>query len=158
MSSSQDLEEEYARVPLKRLDPVVGYRETVRVESRATALSKSQNKHNRIWASAQPLSDDLIEAVEADRIGPFDDPQARTRLLVDDHGWDMSHARKIWAFGPGESGANVLVDQTHGVQLMNEVKDSVVTAFKWTTNGGVLVEEPMRGVRLNILDATVRIL
>jgi elongation factor 2 len=68
----------------------------------------------------------------------------------------VNHARKLWTFGPGESGANLLVDRTQSVQLMNEVKESVVTAFKWATSEGVLVEEPMRGVRLNILDATVR--
>lgn len=152
----QDLETEYARVPLKRSEPNVNYRETVRVESRVTALSKSQNRLNRLWASAQPLSDALVEAIESERIGPLDDPQARTRLLTNVYGWDVNHARKLWAFGPGESGANFLVDRTQSVQLMSEVKQSVVTAFKWTTSEGVLVEEPMRGVRLNILDATVR--
>ncbi|KAJ7642853.1 P-loop containing nucleoside triphosphate hydrolase protein, partial [Mycena rosella] len=44
----KDLEEDHAGVPLKKSDPVVPYRETVKTESSIVALSKSQNKHNRL--------------------------------------------------------------------------------------------------------------
>lgn len=121
-----------------------------------TALSKSANKHNRLWASATPLSEDLVATIEAGSIGPFDDPKTRARILSDEHGWDINHARKLWTFGPGDTGANVLVDQTQGVQLINDIKPSVVSGFKWATSQGVLADEPMRGVRLNILDSLVR--
>jgi translation elongation factor EF-G len=51
----------------------------------------------------------------------------------------------------------VLVDATRGVQYMNEIKDSSIAAFQWATKEGVLCEENMRGLRLNIIDVTVRI-
>jgi elongation factor 2 len=41
------------------------------------------------------------------------------------------------------------------VQYMNEIKDSVVAAFQWATKEGGIAEEPMRGIRYNILDCTV---
>jgi elongation factor 2 len=66
-------------------------------------------------------------------------------------------ARKIWCFGPDTTGPNVLVDVTRGVQYLNEIKDSSIAAFQWATKEGVLCEENMRGVRLNIIDVTVRI-
>lgn len=44
----KDLEEEYARCPIKKGEPVVTYRETVTGESSQVCLSKSPNKHNRI--------------------------------------------------------------------------------------------------------------
>lgn len=120
-------------------------------------MSKSPNKHNRLWTTAAPLSDSVVDAIETGLIGPFDDQKILARCLADDFGWDFNHARKLWAFGPGDSGANILVDQTQSVQLMNEVKDLIVTGFRWATSQGVLADESMRGVRLNILDATVRI-
>ena len=47
------------------------------------------------------------------------------------------------------------MDVTKGVQYLNEIKDSCVAAFQWVTKEGVLCEENMRGVRVNILDVTV---
>jgi elongation factor 2 len=38
---------------------------------------------------------------------------------------------------------------------MNEVKENVVSGFKYVANVGVLAEEKLRGVRFNILDAVL---
>merc|ERR1712000_569580 len=45
----KDLEEDHAGIPLRKSDPIVPYRETIQEESSDVALSKSQNKHNRLW-------------------------------------------------------------------------------------------------------------
>jgi elongation factor 2 len=45
----KDLEEEYAKCPIKKGDPVVSYKETVIETSSQTCLSKSPNKHNRLY-------------------------------------------------------------------------------------------------------------
>lgn len=127
----QDLEEDHAGVPLKKSDPVVSYRETVAAESSMVALSKSPNKHNRLYVKAQPLSEEVSADIEAGKIGPRDDPKIRARILADEHGWDVTDARKIWCFGPDTTGANLLVDQTKAVQYLNEIKDSCVAAFQW---------------------------
>jgi translation elongation factor EF-G len=66
---------------------------------------------------------------------------------------------------PGRSGVSaptlldpiLLVDVTKGVQYLNEIKDSCVAAFQWATKEGVTCEENMRGIRVNVLDVTVRI-
>ncbi|KAG8960769.1 Elongation factor 2 [Tulasnella sp. 419] len=151
----KDLEEDHAGVPLKKSDPVVGYRETVKTESSMTALSKSQNKHNRLYAVALPLDEELSKNIEAGKMGPRDDFKARARILADEHGWDVTDARKIWCFGPDTTGPNLLVDVTKGVQYLNEIKDSCVAAFQWATKEGVCAEENMRGVRVNVLDVTL---
>lgn len=149
------MEEDHAGVPLKKSDPVVAYRETVKAESSIVALSKSQNKHNRLYAKAQPLEEELTLAIESGKISPRDDFKARARLLADEFGWDVTDARKIWCFGPNTTGPNLLVDVTKGVQYLNEIKDSCIAAFQWATKEGVCAEENMRGVRFNILDVTV---
>ncbi|KAJ4300291.1 translation elongation factor 2 [Collariella sp. IMI 366227] len=151
----KDLEEDHAGVPLIISDPVVQYRETVTAKSSITALSKSPNKHNRLYMVAEPLDEELAKEIEAGKIGPRDDFKARARILADDFGWDVTDARKIWAFGPDTNGANLLVDQTKAVQYLNEIKDSVVSGFQWATREGPVGEEPMRSIRFNILDVTL---
>lgn len=78
------------------------------------------------------------------------------RYLVDKYNWDINEAKRIWAFGPlGDESTNLLVDCTRGVQYMNEIKDNVIAGFQWAVTKGVLCEEPLRGVRFNILDTTL---
>jgi elongation factor 2 len=151
----KDLEEDHAGVPLRISDPVVAYRETVTSKSSMTALSKSPNKHNRLYMIAEPLDEELSKEIEAGRVSPRDDFKARARILADDHGWDVTDARKIWCFGPDTNGANLLVDQTKAVQYLNEIKDSVVSGFQWATREGPVAEEPMRSCRFNIMDVTL---
>lgn len=150
-----DLEQDHASVPLRISDPVVSYRETVSNESSMTALSKSPNKHNRLWVTAQPLDEELCQAIETGKITPRDDFKARARLMADEYGWDVTDARKIWCFGPDTIGANLLVDQTKAVQYLNEIKDSFVSGFQWATREGPVAEEPLRSVRFNVLDVTL---
>ncbi|WFD27956.1 translation elongation factor 2 [Malassezia nana] len=151
----KDLEEDHAGIPLKISDPVVGYRETVQAESSMVALSKSQNKHNRLYVTAQPMDEELSKEIESGTVNPRDDFKIRARYLADNYGWDVTDARKIWCFGPETTGPNVLVDVTKGVQYLNEIKDSCVAAFQWATKEGVCAEENVRGVRYNIMDVTL---
>lgn len=146
----KDLEEEYARCPLKKGDPVVSYKETVVGESSEICLSKSPNKHNRIFCTAAPLGDDLTNAIEETKISPKQEMKERGRMLQDDYQWDPNDAKKIWSFGPETTGANLLVDVTKQVQYLNEIKDSMEAAFQWATKEGVMTDEHMRGVRFNI--------
>lgn len=131
------------------------YRETVKAESSIVALSKSQNKHNRLFVKAMPIEEELTLAIESGKISSRDDFKLRARVMADEFGWDVTDARKIWCFGPDTTGPNLLVDVTKGVQYLNEIKDSCVAAFQWATKEGVSCEENMRGIRVNILDVTV---
>ncbi|KAI1004514.1 Elongation factor 2 [Podosphaera aphanis] len=151
----KDLEDDHAGVPLRISDPVVAYRETVSGTSSMTALSKSPNKHNRLYMIAEPLDEELSKTIESGKIGPRDDFKARARILADEYGWDVTDARKIWCFGPDTNGANLLVDQTKAVQYLSEIKDSVVSGFQWATREGPVAEEPMRSCRFNIMDVTL---
>ncbi|KAL6940680.1 translation elongation factor 2 [Hanseniaspora vineae] len=151
----QDLENDHAGIPLKISPPVVAYRETVEGESSQVALSKSPNKHNRIYLKAQPIDEECSLAIEGGKINARDDIKARARIMADEYGWDVTDARKIWCFGPDGTGPNVVVDQTKAVQYLTEIKDSVVAAFQWATKEGPIFGEQMRSVRVNILDVTL---
>jgi len=67
--------------------------------------------------------------IEDETVGPKSEVKTRTRTLVDDFDWEKNDAQKIWTFGPDHIGANLLVDTTKGVQYLNEIKDSVNSAF-----------------------------
>ena len=151
----KDLEEDHAQIPLRKSDPVVQYKETVKGESSVTALAKSPNKHNRIFVRALPLGDEVTAAIESGKVAPRDELKARARILSDDFGWENQEARKIWAFGPDGTGPNLLVDMTKAVAYLSEIKDSCVAAFNWATREGVYADEQMRGARFNILDVVL---
>merc|ERR1712013_470246 len=151
----KDLRDEYAGCEFTVSDPVVSYRETVSDTSSVVALAKSPNKHNRIYLKAEPLEDELSNAIEEGKAGPKADPKERVKLYKEAFSWDDNDARKIWCFGPETDGANVVVDQTVAVQYLLEIKEHVNSAFQWATKEGPLCEENMRGIKFNLTDVTL---
>jgi len=151
----KDLEEDHACVPIKKSDPVVSYRETVSAQSTELCLSKSPNKHNRLYMRAVPMPDGLADDIENGKVTPRDDPKARKTYLCENYEFDATDAMKIWTFGPESTGGNLLIDVTKGVQYLNEIKDSVVAGFQWASKEGVLCDENMRAVRFNLHDVTL---
>lgn len=49
-------------------EPVVSFRETVTEASDHTVMSKSPNKHNRLYLQARPLEDGLPEAIDDGKV------------------------------------------------------------------------------------------
>jgi elongation factor 2 len=152
----KDLAEDFMNgAPLKISEPVVSFRETITTVSSVQCLSKSPNKHNRLFCRGASLGEECAVDMEDGKCGSDVDPKVRSRFLADTYEWDVAEARKIWCFGPDGRGPNVIVDVTKGVQNMNELKDSFVAAWQWATKEGVLCDENMRGVRVNIEDMTM---
>jgi len=152
----KDLQEEYmGGAELKFSDPVVTFRETVVDKSTQVCLSKSPNKHNRIYMTATYLTEELAKIIDDGQLKPKDPPPVKNKILCEQFGWDQTDVRKIWAFGPNDNGPNILVDTTKAVQYLNEIKDSVVTSLAWVTKEGVLTNENMRGVRFDIMDVSL---
>jgi len=151
----KDLEEDHACIPIKVSDPVVSYRETVIDESDQMCLSKSPNKHNRLFMKAVPMPDGLPDDIDSNEVTPRQEFKARARYLNEKYEYDVTEARKIWCFGPEGTGPNLLIDCTKGVQYLNEIKDSVVAGFQWATKEGPMSEENVRGVRFNLYDVAL---
>ena len=159
----KDLQEDFMNgAPINISDPVVTYRETVTQESKRTVMSKSPNKHNRLYCKAIPMgyaNDDaqtmLAEDIENDVIAAGQDAKLRTRILVDKYDWDKASTQKIWCFGPDGTGPNIVVDVTVGVQYLNEIKDSVVAGWQWVCREGPLMDETLRDIRLDLHDVVL---
>nr|UGN13550.1 elongation factor 2 [Suigetsumonas keniensis] len=157
----KDLQDDFMKgTPIKVSDPVVSFRETVTGTNKDNvALSKSANKHNRLYMYAEPLGDGVVAAIEKGDIAPRQEAKDRARILADKHGWDVDEARKIWAFGP-EGGAdgcspNFIGDATRAAQYLNEIKESIVAGFQWASREGPVCGEPMRGVSFKLTDVTL---
>jgi elongation factor 2 len=153
----KDLQEEYMGTDVKISEPVVSYRETVTAASSVTCLSKSANKHNRLFCTGEPLGMELAAEIDEGKpeLEPRYDVKLRARYLADNHGWDVTDARKIWGYGPEGTGPNLFVDSTKGVSYLNEIKESVLGGFQWATKAGALCEENMRGLRVNLMDVVL---
>ena len=151
----KDLIEEYAKCDLKQGDPVVTYKETITEESSQMCLSKSPNKHNRLFLKGCPLGEELSAEIETEKMGPKAETKERGKRLVEEFDWDKTDSTKIWCYGPDNNGPNMVVDTAKGVQFLNEIKDSVEAAFQWASREGVLCDENMRGCRYNIHDVTL---
>ncbi|KAL7976109.1 hypothetical protein Chor_008357 [Crotalus horridus] len=119
---------------VQKSDPVVSYRETVSEESGTLCLSKSPNKHNRLYMKARPFPDGLAEDIDKGDVSSRQELKQRARYLAEKYEWDVAEARKIWCFGPDGTGPNILTD---------------------ITKGGALCEENLRGVRFDVHDVTL---
>ena len=148
----KDLVDDYAKIEITKSDPVVPYKETVTNKSSQICMAKSPNKHNRLYVIAEPLNGDLVKEIEEGNIKPSDDNKLTARTLIDKYEWEQHDAKKVWVFGPDQMGPNILIDQTKAVQYLNEIKDSMESAFQNVTKEGVLAEENLRGVRFGIQD------
>ena len=152
----KDLQDDFMNgAPLKISEPVVSFRETVTDVSDRQCLSKSANKHNRLFCKGAPLTEELCVDIDDGKAGPEADAKLRAKLLQEKYEWDATDVKKIWTYGPDGAGPNVIVDVTKGVQNMNEMKDSFIAAWQWATKEGAMADENMRGIRVNIEDVTM---
>jgi len=129
--------------------PIVVYRERVSKPG-IVAMAKSPNKHNRFWIQVEPLEDEVIKMIED---GDIDEIMGRRRIgevLYKKAGWPVEEARNIWAL---EEHRNIFIDLTKGIQFMREIQDMAVSGFRWACQAGPLCEEPIRGVKVKLMDA-----
>ena len=148
-------------IEIELSEPVIAFRETVQGTSASVALAKSSNKHNRIWIKASPLSRDLVDAMSSSS-GALANMGLKEvgRSLVRDYGWTSQDASRIWAVGPemnrhasNELPTCMLVDSTFGLQIPDDAKSNIISAFLQVVQRGPLVGAPLRGVRFDLMDA-----
>ncbi|MDT7891735.1 MAG: elongation factor EF-2 [Thermoproteota archaeon] len=131
--------------------PLVIYRESIREKSKPVE-TKSPNRHNRVVVAIEPLNEKTLELLAEGKVTEDQEWRVRAKILREEAGWDADDARNIWAI---DDNLNIFVDNTKGVQYLKEVKDTLINGFKWTTSEGPLCHEPIRGILVRLLDATI---
>jgi elongation factor 2 len=124
-------------IQIKVSNPIVPFTETIAGSSDFVCLTKSQNKLNHLMAKVVKLDDDMTAQLE----------KCESKESLVSSNLDL---KKVWATTSG----NMLVDGTKGVQSLSAVKPSVVKAFE-EFRGGVLCEEPLRGMRVDLVDCKI---
>jgi elongation factor 2 len=157
----KDLKDDFMKgAVLNTSEPVVSYNETVTEQSKEV-LSKSANKHNRLFCQASPLNTEICKMFDDDEVSAGMDVKDRSKIFRENPAWgeeftDFAAApQKVWCFGHDLIGPNIYTESTVGVAYLTEIKDSVVGGFKWACNEGPLCEERVRGLRMNLNDVTL---
>ncbi|RYH14994.1 GTP-binding protein [archaeon] len=153
-----DLRTLYTDIEIKVSDPVVVFNETVSESSIVNCVAETTNKKNSLTVIAEPLEPEVLQDIDNRYINLVDfNKQEVTKFFKDQHGYDTLTCHNIWAFGPSDYDANMLINNTLpssiNQKMLFNVKDSVVQGFKWGVREGPLCDEPMRGVKFRLLDA-----
>jgi elongation factor 2 len=125
--------------------PLINYRETIQTKA-GPIMSKSPNRHNKIYIRVEPLPEEIIAKIRSGEISETADRKGIAKMLRD-MGWDSDEARSV--AGVDDKG-NMLLDQTKGVQFMQESMDSIRAGFDDVMNNGPLAYEYCRGVKVVI--------
>nr|BAS01792.1 translation elongation factor EF2 [Amorphochlora amoebiformis] len=150
----KDLREDFMKgVELETSDPIVPYRETVIDKSDHVCMTKSANKHNRLYAYCFPLQPSVSKAIDEGSLNPNDLKKGTLASFIELLEWSKSDCKKIWSFGPFGTGPNFLIDSTKSIQYLEEIKDSCVSAFQTVCKNGILMGENLRSLSFNLSDA-----
>lgn len=71
---------------------------------------------------AEPLEKGIAEDIERGRVTMRMTPKERGTFFQEKYQWDLLASRSIWAFGPDDSGPNVLLDDTLPSQVMSTAR------------------------------------
>jgi elongation factor 2 len=130
--------------------PLAVYREST-TSPGVLALAKSPNRHNKFWVQVEPLEENVIQLIDK---GELAEEMGRKQMdnVLKEAGWPTEDAKNVWAL---EAHRNILVDLTKGVQYLQEVRDMFIAGFRWACQNGPLCEEPLRGVKVKLMDASL---
>ncbi len=131
-----------AKLEIITSEPLINYRETV-TGSCKPIMSKSPNRHNKIFMKVEPLEPEIAQML---RTGEISDMKSKEFVAdkLKEVGWDRDTIKRIMKL---DSRGNVLINGTKGVQFVQESTDSINTGFEDVMKEGPLCREQMRGCK-----------
>ncbi len=133
-----------AKVEIVTSQPLINYRETIRGAA-GPVMSKSPNRHNKIFMKVEPLDDKVAEMIRNNTLNEYKDKKEVAEILKA-AGWDKDDAKRVMRF---DTRGNVMVDGTKGVQFVQESTDSILSGFEDTMKEGPLAKEQVRGCKFS---------
>jgi translation elongation factor 2 (EF-2/EF-G) len=134
-------------LPVHTGEPIVVYREAPQTVS-AEVEGVSPNRHNKFYITAEPLTDEIIDAIKRGEIA-MGGPELERREALMELGMDKDTAQGVEQI----YGSNILVDATKGIQYLNETMELVIEGVEEALDDGPLAREPVQGVLLRLHDA-----
>lgn len=128
-----------AKVDIVTSEPLINYRETVRGSCEAI-MSKSPNRHNKIFMRVEPLEPAIGDMLRSGQISEMKDKKEVADLLKA-QGWDTDTVKRVMKL---DARGNVLINGTKGVQFVQESTDSINSGFDEVMREGPMCREQMR--------------
>ncbi|PSP41029.1 elongation factor EF-2 [Halobacteriales archaeon QH_6_64_20] len=134
-------------IPVTTGEPIVVFREAIRGAS-DTVEGMSPNRHNRFYLHAEPLPEEIVEGIQRGEIS-MDIPELERREALQEAGMDKDTSQNVEHI----HGTNILIDDTKGIQHLNETMELVIEGLEEALNDGPLAAEPVQGTLLRLEDA-----
>jgi len=134
-------------IPVNTGEPIVVYREAPQSDSREVE-GRSPNNHNRFYITVEPLDDDVVEAIKLGEAS-MDMPELERREALMEEGMDKDTAQNVEHI----FNTNVFIDDTKGIQHLNETMELVIEGLEEALEDGPLAAEPVEGALIRLHDA-----
>jgi elongation factor 2 len=134
-------------IPVNTGEPIVVFREAIRQGS-GEVEGISPNRHNRFYLEIEPLDEDIVDALKRGDVS-MDMPELERREALQEAGMDKDLSQEVETIHR----ANILVDETKGIQHLNETMELVVEGMEEALDDGPLAAEPVEGALIRLHDA-----
>ncbi|MGB9986692.1 elongation factor EF-2 [Salarchaeum japonicum] len=134
-------------IPVITGEPIVVYREAPTQESREVE-GRSPNNHNRFYITVEPLEQDIVDAIQLGEVS-MDMPEQERREALQDLGMDKDTTQNVEEIHK----TNVFIDDTKGIQHLNETMELVLEGLQGALDNGPLANEPVQGALFRLHDA-----
>ncbi len=134
-------------IPVRTGEPIVVYREAP-TEGSEEVQGISPNRHNRFYISVEPLSEELVQTLKLGE-ATMDMPEQERREALQEAGMDKDTSQDVEHI----YGTNIFVDDTKGIQHLNETMELILEGVDEALDDGPLAAEPVQGALLRLHDA-----
>ncbi|MFC5970827.1 elongation factor EF-2 [Halomarina salina] len=134
-------------IPVITGEPIVVFREQP-TGACETVEGISPNRHNRFYITIEPLSEDLVETIQLGEAS-MDMPELERREALQEAGMDKDTSQNVEHI----YGTNILIDDTKGIQHLNETMELVIEGLEEALDDGPLAAEPVQGCLIRLHDA-----
>jgi elongation factor 2 len=130
--------------------PIVVYRESIFGKS-PEIEGKSPNKHNKFYISVEPMPSEIYKAMMDGEIidGVIKGKNLEMRKRLGELGMSKEDAKSILLI----QNHSMLLDNTKGIQYLNEAMEDIQTAFLDVMEQGPLAKEPCSAIIVRLHDA-----
>ena len=134
-------------IPVQTGEPIVVFRESPQSDSREVE-GVSPNRHNKFYITVEPLSNDIVDAIKRGEVS-MDMPELERREALQEAGMGKDTSQEVEHI----HGTNILIDDTKGIQHLNETMELVIEGLEEALDDGPLANEPVQGSLLRLHDA-----
>ncbi|WP_224447847.1 elongation factor EF-2 [Haloprofundus salilacus] len=134
-------------IPVHTGEPIVVYREQPQEASREVE-GVSPNRHNKFYITAEPMDQSIVDAIKLGEVA-MDMPELERREALQEAGMDKDTSQNVEHI----FGTNILIDDTKGIQHLNETMELVIEGLEEALDDGPLAAEPVQGALLRLHDA-----